>query len=104
MFRVVLLPHQNVTYANYIIKHKQAANAIFKSRPLLKGCIVIVWHVYIQIQLSNLTGCEFKLSFSVVTDHLHLFCGGHEVAARFLHWWICYLIVTTAQGCICEFS
>lgn len=42
MFRAVLLTHQNATYAHYIIKHKQEANAIFKVLPLLKGCIAIV--------------------------------------------------------------
>jgi len=76
---------QNATYANYILKYKQEANAIFKVLPLLKSCIAIVWHLYIQILLSDLIGCEFKVSFSIVTYHLHLFYGGHKVARRFLH-------------------
>lgn len=103
MFRVVLLTHQNATYANYIMKHKQDANAKFKVLPILKGCIATVWHLCIQVLLSNLIGCGFKVSFSVVTDHLHLFSGGCEVARRFLHWWICYLVLTMAQGPGCEF-
>lgn len=85
MFRAVLLTYQNTTYANYIIKHNQEANAIFKVLPLLKGCFAIVWHLFTQIQLSNLIGCEFKISFFVVTDHLHLFCGGCAVATGLLH-------------------
>lgn len=35
-----------------------------------------------QILLTDLTGCEFKVSFSVVTDLLHLFGGGREVAKK----------------------
>lgn len=102
MFRVVLLTCQNETYANYIIKHKQEANAIFKVLPLLKGCIAVVWHLHIQILMGNLIGCEYQVSFSVVTSHLHLFCGRREVARRFLHWWICYLMLTAVQGFVCE--
>lgn len=51
MFTVVLLAHQNAAHANYSIKSKLKANAIFKVLPFLKGCIAIVCYLHIEMLL-----------------------------------------------------
>lgn len=50
MLTVVLLTHQNATHANYNIKSKLKANAVFKVLPLLRGCIVVVCYLHIEIR------------------------------------------------------
>lgn len=51
MFAVVLLAHQNATHANYIMKSKLKANAVFKVLPLLQGCIAVVCFLHIEMLL-----------------------------------------------------